>query len=268
VALAGTAHTRTTGRNGISPGATCTPVLGRQRPADTNAYLVTATNHLIELLPARSRVALLRIADSVPLALEQVLCEAGKPAQHVYFPTSGFISLIVPVDHHAGLEVSMVGSEGMLGAHLALGIQIAPQRALVQGVGSAIRIETRPFMLELERSPALLRGLQRYLYVLMSQFAVAAPCLRFHLTGPRLARWLLMSHDRAGADSFRITHEFLGYMLGMRRAGITAAAGTLQSAGLIEYSRGNIKVLDRKGLERAACSCYAADEQAYQRFLH
>jgi CRP-like cAMP-binding protein len=251
----------------MSPEATCAPVLGAQRPADTNAHLVTTNNHLIELLPARSRAALLRMADTVPLKLEQVLCEAGEPARHVYFPTSGFVSLIVPVDHHAGLEVSMVGDEGMLGAHLALGVQIAPQRALVQGVGSALRIETRAFVVELGRSPALLRGLQRYLYVLMSQFAVAAPCLRFHLTGPRLARWLLMSHDRAGTDSFRITHEFLGYMLGMRRAGITAAAGRLQASGLIVYSRGNITVVDRKGLEQAACSCYAADEQAYRRFL-
>jgi len=197
-----------------------------------------------------------------------VLYEAGKPARHVYFPASGFISLIAPVDHHAGLEVSMVGNEGMLGAHVALGVLAAPQRALVQGAGSAWRIETRAFMLELDCTAALRRGLLRYLYVLMSQFAVAAPCLRFHLTGPRLARWLLMSHDRAGTDSFRITHEFLGYMLGMRRAGITAAAGTLQAGGLIEYTRGNLKVLDRKGLEKAACSCYAADQDAYVRLLH
>ena len=207
------------------------------------------------------------LGESVPLAIGDLLHEAGKPAGHVYFPTSGFISLIAPVDQHPGMEVSMVGSEGMLGAHVVLGVQAAPQRALVQGAGAACRIEIRTFMRELERTPALRRRLLRYLYVLMSQFAVATPCLRFHLIGPRLARWLLMSQDRAQSDSFLITQEFLSYILGMRRAGITAAAGSLQSRGLIEYRRGHLTVLNRKGLEKAACSCYATDRLVYAELL-
>ena len=157
----------------------------------------------------------------------------------------------------------MVGREGMLGAQLALGVATAPLRALVQGAGTAWRIGAGAFRRELARSPALQRSLDRYLYVLMAQLAASAACLRFHLIGPRLARWLLMSQDRAQADSFRVTHEFLAYMLGVRRVGITAAAGGLQRSGLIDYHRGELTVLDRAGLEAAACDCYAADCKAY-----
>jgi CRP-like cAMP-binding protein len=123
------------------------------------------------------------------------------------------------------------------------------------------------FRREQVASLALQRILDRYLYVLMAQLAASAGCLRFHQISPRLARWMLMSQDRAHADSFHITHEFLAYMLGVRRVGITFAAGTLQRAGLIEYRRGEITVLDRHGLEAAACSCYAADRQAYVQLL-
>jgi CRP-like cAMP-binding protein len=162
----------------------------------------------------------------------------------------------------------MVGREGMLGTQLALGVRAAPLHALVQGSGTAWRIGAVAFRRELAHNSALQRGLNRYVYVMMMQLASAASCLRFHQIGPRLARWLLMTQDRAHSDRFRITHEFLAYMLGVRRVGITAAASALQCRGLIEYHRGEIQVLNRRGLEAAACSCYAADRAAYAKMLH
>lgn len=224
-------------------------------------------NHLIELLPRQDRLRLLALCAPVQLVLSQVICERGSAMRHVYFPVDGFISLVTQVDAHPGLEVGMVGREGMLGAHLALGVPTAPLRALVQGAGSAWRIEVGPFRTELARSSALRRELGRYLHVLMTQLATASACLRFHLIGPRLARWLLLSQDRAHADHFHVTHEFLAYMLGVRRVGITVAAGDLQRLGLITYHRGELTVLDRSGLEAAACSCYAANRHAYAELL-
>ncbi|RZU03129.1 Crp/Fnr family transcriptional regulator [Rivibacter subsaxonicus] len=224
-------------------------------------------NKLIELLPRKDRLQLLAICEPVQLALSEVLCEPDRPTRHVYFPTSGFISLLSLMNGQPALEVGMVGREGMLGVQLVLGVASAPLHAVVQGPGAAWRIASSAFRTELARSAALQRGLDRYLYVLMRQLATSAACLRFHLTGPRLARWLLMSQDRAGADSFHVTHEFLAYMLGVRRVGITTAAVALQRAGLIEYRRGWLTVRDRSGLEAAACSCYGVDRQAYAELL-
>jgi CRP-like cAMP-binding protein len=223
----------------------------------------TAQNHLIQRLPRQARSRLLAVCERIPLVLGEVLCEPGKATRHLYFPVEGFISLVAPLDGKPVLEVGMVGREGMLGAQLALGVATVPLHALVQGAGSAWRIRTVAFRVELARSPALQRTLNRYLYVLMTQLAGSAACLRFHQIGPRLARWLLMSQDRAHADQFHVTHEFLAYMLGVRRVGITAAAGMLQRDGLIEYRRGEMKVLNRGGLEAAACGCYANDSRAY-----
>jgi CRP-like cAMP-binding protein len=214
-------------------------------------------------LPRKDRVALLAGCEPVELTLSEVLCEPGKPMRHVYFPTGAFISLVALADGHPRLEVGMVGNEGMLGVNLVLGVPTAPLHGLVQGAGSAWRMEPRFFVRQMRGSAALRHILDHYIYVLMAQLAGSASCLRYHLIAPRLARWLLMSHDRAHDDHFHVTHEFLSYMLGVRRVGITTAASTLQRAGLIEYQRGDITVLDRPGLEAAACSCYAADRQAY-----
>ena len=227
----------------------------------------TNQNHLIERLPRKERLQLLAICEPVQLVLGSVICEPGSATRHVYFPVDSFISLLTQVDGKPALEVGMVGREGMLGAELALGIATTPLHALVQGEGAAWRITSAAFRRELAGSVALQRVMHRYLYVLMSQLASSAACLRFHLISPRLARWLLMSQDRAHNDRFRVTQEFLAYMLGVRRVGITTAAGELQRNGLIEYRRGHLTVLDRKGLEAAACSCYAADQHVYARLL-
>jgi CRP-like cAMP-binding protein len=230
--------------------------------------LASVENHLIELLPRKDRLRLLAICEPVELVLAQVLCDPGKPTRHVYFPIDAFISLVALVEGSPGVEVGMVGREGMLGAQLALGVVTAPLHAVVQGAGSSWRIGTPAFRRELARSLPLQRGLDRYLYVLMAQQAASAACLRFHQTTERLARWLLMSQDRAHSDHFHVTHEFLAYMLGMRRVGITSAAKALQRGGLIEYHRGDVTVLDRPGLEAATCSCYASDRKTYAQLLH
>jgi CRP-like cAMP-binding protein len=223
---------------------------------------------LIELLPRKPRLRLLAICEPVELTMAQVLSEVGVPTRFVYFPTDGFISLVTPINGKPILEVGMVGREGMLGTQLALGVTMAPLHALVQGPGAAWRVSAAAFRRELARSPALQQGLNRYVYVMMMQLASAASCLRFHQIGPRLARWLLMTQDRAHSDSFHVTHEFLAYMLGVRRVGVTSAASVLQRRGHIKYHRGAIEVLNRRGLEAAACSCYAADREAYTKMLH
>lgn len=229
--------------------------------------LASVQNHLIEGLTRRARKSLLVICEPVELEFAQVLSDQYEPTRHVYFPTVGFISLVTAIEGKPVLEVGMVGREGMLGAHLALGVGLSPLHSIVQGAGAAWRISVRNFRLELGRSPPLQQCLDRYLYVLMAQLASSAACLRFHQIGPRLARWLLMSQDRAHADAFHVTHEFLAYMLGVRRVGVTTAAGALQRRGLIVYHRGQLEVLDRAGLELASCCCYANDQRAYRRLL-
>jgi CRP-like cAMP-binding protein len=224
-------------------------------------------NRLIARLPRADQKRFLALCEPVELVLSNVLCESDTPTAHAYFPTEGFISLVSMIDHSPGVEVGMIGIEGMLGAQLALGVSLTPLRALVQGPGSALRIAAPAFRAELKRSPALQRAVHRYVYVLMKQMATSSACLRFHLIGPRLARWLLMSQDRAQSPRFHVTQEFLAYMLGVRRAGVTAAAGALQRVGLINYSRGDIDVLDRAGLEAAACDCYAVERKTYDQFL-
>ncbi len=224
-------------------------------------------NRLIDRLPATERRRLLALCETVQLRTPEVLSEPGTPTRHAYFPTQGFISLLAMVDGHRSVEVGMAGCEGMLGAELALGMSTAPLHALVQGDGACWRVGSGTLRRELAHSPALERCLRHYLYVQMGQLALSAGCLRFHLIGPRLARWLLMTHDRAQADSFHVTQESLAYMLGVRRAGITVAAVALQRDGLIRYRRGSFTVLDRIGLQAMACSCYAAGIQSYDEVM-
>jgi CRP-like cAMP-binding protein len=245
---------------------------GRRRRADFAPHRVAGThlaaqNHLIELLAGEDRRRLLAICEPVELVLGQRVCEASTPTRHVYFPVDSFISLVATVAGSPGIEVGMVGREGMLGSQLALGVGTTPLHGVVQGPGYALRVGRVAFRRELARSVTLQRALDSYIAVMMAQLATSAVCLRFHEIGPRLARWLLMSHDRAGADTFRMTHEFLAYMLGVRRVGITVAATKLQRLGLIEYRRGVLTVLDRGGLEAAACPCYAVDQRAYRERL-
>ena len=221
-------------------------------------------NQLIARLPRKERLQLLARSESVQLALGQVLCEAGAAVHHAYFPVDGFISLLTRIEAHPSLEVNMVGREGMFGAGLALGVGSSPLQAIVQGAGSAWRIDSAALRAEIELNAPLRRTLLSYVYVNLEQMGSASACLRFHLIGPRLARWLLMSADRAHANQFHITHEFLASMLGVRRVGVTVAASALQRLGLISYHRGEVTVVDRAGLEQAACGCYAMQLAAYR----
>jgi CRP-like cAMP-binding protein len=213
-------------------------------------------NSLLAALPRRDYLRLLPGLTPVELVFGDVLYEAGDPIRDVYFPSRSLVSLLTLVEGHLALEVGMVGREGMVGIPLALGAEVSPVRALVQGGGPALKMTAARFRAELKRSPPLQRELNRYVHAMMAQISQTAGCNRFHVVEARLARWLLMTRDRVRSGQFRMTHDFLSHMLGVRRVGVTEAASALQQKKLIEYTRGNIRILDDRGLEAACCSCY------------
>lgn len=213
-------------------------------------------NNVLASLPRQSYRDLLPGLVPVPLVFGDVLYEPGDTIRDVYFPGKAVVSLLTVVDGRAALEVGMVGREGMVGIPLALGIDVSPVRALVQGAGDSLHMSAARFRKAFDASPPLQRALHRYTYALMAQITQTAACNRFHMVDARLARWLLMTRDRLCSGKFRLTHEFLADMLGVRRVGVTEAASALQQRGLIDYSRGNIQILDDAGLEGASCSCY------------
>ncbi|MGM0785480.1 MAG: Crp/Fnr family transcriptional regulator [Pseudomonadota bacterium] len=226
-----------------------------------------AANRLLHALPAVEHDAFMAACEPAILVFGEILVEPGARIEQIYFPLDGFISLIVSLDDGNRLEVAMAGREGMMGVSLLLGVEESPLCALVQGAGMALRMDAARFRSLLPSCPVLQQRLQRYLYVLINQLARTAACTHFHQVEARLARWLLMTQDRAGSDSLQLTHEFLATMLGVRRAGITQAATALQERALISYRRGNIIVLDRAGLIEASCGCYRADRSLYSQVL-
>jgi CRP-like cAMP-binding protein len=222
-------------------------------------------NRLIEGLPPGTRKKVLELCEPVNLVFGEVLCEANQRLRHVYFPLKGFISLVAMVEHHPPLEIGLVGNEGMVGATIALDVTGARLRGIVQGAGSALRMTAAQLRLQLRRNAAFRRTLNHYLFVLLAQQSRSIACSRFHEIKSRLARWLLMTHDRAHADHFHLTHQYLADMLGVQRSAVTIAAGVLQKKKVIRYVRGEIIVLDRPALEAASCECYRAVIEDHQR---
>lgn len=221
-------------------------------------------NKLLDGLPKNLRSHLVKACELVNFDFGNTLCEADRPFEYAYFPIAGFISLVAVVKGHKPLEMNLIGNEGMLGATLSLGIPNAPLRAVVQGAGSALRISAANLLHELSIAPLLVRRLNHYLYVLLAQLAQSAACIHFHEIEPRLARWLLMTQDRTASNQLHLTQEFLADMLGVRRSSVTIAAGALQASNIIHYSRGEIIILDRLGLEKIACECYQATIRDYE----
>ncbi len=220
------------------------------------ANKIPTTNKILGALSRPDARRLVASCTVLELGYGDVLFEPGERLQYVYFPTTGLVSLLTPVSGEASVEVGLVGNEGMAGISLLLGIQVSPVRGLVQGAGSALQMKASVFRSAIKQSPRLQRELNSYLYCLMAQVAQTAACNRFHGVGQRLARWLLMTQDRLQSNTFYLTQDFLGHMLTVRRVGVTAAAGLLRRQSLISYLRGNITILDRRGLERASCDCY------------
>ena len=235
------------------------PIQGRGAHPERRARI---ENRLLDAVPRKEYLRLLGKLEPVNLTFGEVLYEPGDTIDHVYFPGIALISLLTLVDNHLALEVGVVGCEGLVGIPVALGFRVSPFRALVQGSGMAMRMPSAHFLKELRQSVALQRALYRYTHTLMAQVAQTAACNRFHVVEERLARWLLMTRDRVESADFRLTQEFLSHMLGVRRVGVTKAAGHLQKRKLIEYSRGNIRIVDPVGLEAASCSCYQATRNA------
>jgi len=231
------------------------------------AVRAAVTNQLIDGLSRNDRDRLLGTGETVELAFGQVLCEPRQVFRYAFFPLTGFISLVATLRDHQPLEMGLIGNEGMLGATLVLGLDAAPFRAVVHGPGTALRLRASQLRRQFRASPSFLKMLHRYQYVLMAQLSTSAACAHFHAVDVRLARRLLMAHDRAQSDRFYVTHEYLAGMLGVRRSGVTVAAGVLQRKMLIRYTRGEISILDRAGLEDACCECYSATIQDYARLL-
>lgn len=219
-------------------------------------------NDLLAALPPRERYRVLELSEQVALARDEILGEPGARIRHVYFPIDSSIALVSGSDPHDSLGVGMIGSEGMLGAALVLGVRDSPLQARVQGAGNAHRLTAADFQNALRETPILELQLRRYVHVLFAQLAQTAVCTAFHRVEVRLANWLLMAHDRAHGDRFYVTHDRLAHLLGVRRSGVSTAAGVLQGHKLIRYTRGHIVVLNRKGLEQAACVCHAMERDA------
>ncbi|KQY81544.1 Crp/Fnr family transcriptional regulator [Pelomonas sp. Root1444] len=221
-------------------------------------------NHLLAHLPAVEQRRLLKRCNPVALRSGEQIALQDAPMRALLFPVRGCLALLTPLDAHPLLQVGMVGSEGVLGAQVALGMPASPVTVVVQQDGQAWSMPAEVLRHEPAGGAGLRRLLMRYVLVQLRQAATAAACLHFHALQERLARWLLMGQDRAAGNGFAVTQETMAHLLGVRRVGVTVAAGSLQAAGLIHYHRGWVTVSDRSGLEAAACACYAQDRASYR----
>jgi CRP-like cAMP-binding protein len=225
------------------------------------------TNQLLAALPLAEWQRWQPQLEAVELPLGQVLYESGSTLGHVYFPTTAIVSLLYVMQNGASAEIAVVGREGIVGVALFMGGESTPSRAVVQSAGHGFRLNAKAVKLEFEASPAVMHLLLRYTQALITQMAQTAVCNRHHSLDEQLCRWLLLSLDRLSGSELNMTQELIANMLGVRREGVTEAALKLQKAGLIQYSRGRILVLDRPGLEQRSCECYAVVKKEYDRLL-
>lgn len=224
-------------------------------------------NSLIELLPKQIQDLIFYKGELIDLTLSKIICIVDEPLEYVYFPTDGFISLVQSLDQHPPLEIGMIGREGALGTEIVLDIQNNLFGALVQGAGNAWRLEKKDFLEIMNSHVEIKNVIFSYMAVRIKQLSLSAACEHFHEIGPRLAKWLLMSEDRAQSTTFLMTHEFISLMLGVRRVGITTAAAEFRRNGLIEYRRGEMKILNRPALMAASCSCYLQNRKIYSNLI-
>jgi CRP-like cAMP-binding protein len=224
-------------------------------------------NRLLELLPANDFARLRQQLDEVPLDYKFELYRAGKPIPFVYFPLTGVASIVNTMMNGAAAEVGTVGNEGIVGLPIILGDTVAPNDVYVQVPGAGLRMPASAFREALEGSSTMRNVMLRYIHALFNQIAQTAACNSFHTIEQRCCRWLLMTHDRVLSDQFSLTQEFLGMMLGVRRTSITLTANHLKRQEFIKYSRGHVTILDRPGLERRSCECYAVSKREFDRLL-
>jgi CRP-like cAMP-binding protein len=224
-------------------------------------------NLLIDLLPKNTQELVFLKAELVDLSLSTIICLVDEPTEYVYFPTDGFISITQGVDSHPAIEIGMIGREGALGAEVILGSKANPFGAIVQGSGNAWKIKAKDLITEAKKSPDLRKIINSYISVRIGQLGLSAACEHFHEIGPRLAKWLLMSQDRAQSPTFLMTHEFIALMLGVRRVGVTTTASDFRRRGLIEYHRGEMRVLNRAALKAEACSCYQKNRMIFSSLI-
>ena len=223
-------------------------------------------NQLLAALPAADWKRWLSELEEIEMPLGQVLYESGATLSHVYFPTTAIVSLLYVMENGASAEIAVVGNEGIVGISLFMGGQSTPSRAVVQSAGLGLRMTSQTIKSEFERGPVL-HLLLRYTQALITQMAQTVVCNRHHSLDQQLCRWLLLSMDRLKGNELVMTQELIANMLGVRREGVTEGALKLQKAGLIQYSRGRIRVLDRDGLEERSCECYAVVKKEYDRLL-
>ena len=226
-----------------------------------------SSNHLLAALPSTEWQRWQSQLELVDLKLGQVLYEAGCKMSFVYFPIDAIVSLLTVLEDGDSAEIAVVGNEGIVGVSLFMGGETTPSRAVVQSAGRSIRLSARVLKSEFNISPAVMHLLLRYTQALITQMTQTAACNRHHSLDEQLCRWLLLSLDRLHGTHLVMTQELIANMLGVRREGVTEAAGRLQRAGLISYSRGKINVLDRSGLEQRSCECYAVVKKEYDRLL-
>ncbi len=237
------------------------------RNPDSTQPLGPRQNHLLAALPRAEYERLLPHLELVPLPLGKALYESGDAMSHVFFPTTSIVSLLYVMENGASAEIAVVGNEGIVGIALFMGGETMPNRAVVQSAGDAWRLQGQLLKHEFNRAGVLQHLLLRYTLAMLTQMAQTAVCNRHHSVDQQLCRWLLLSLDRLPSNELSMTQELIANMLGVRREGVTTAAGNLQDAGLISYSRGRITVLDRPGLERRVCECYEVVRKEFSRLL-